>query len=294
MKKKISIALICILVLYIVLINIFKTKEDEQNNEFKILTSFYPLYVATINITDGANNISVSTMTNQSVGCIHDYTLTTEDLKNIEKSDLFIENGKSLEPFTDQIKKSYPDLKVLQAGIGAPNIIQDEDEANGHIWIDIQNYKTEILNIKNELVNLNLENKDIYENNYKNYLLKIEEIEEKIQAIEDYKDSNVICLNESLEYLLEDIGANVTMVETDHGEMALSASEIKNIIDESKQKEVKAIFIDINDDTKIADMIKAETGAKIIRLNSEMSGNLDDKDAYINAMNLNIENLKNI
>ena len=41
------------------------------------------MYIIVRNITDGANNVQLVNMTEQNTGCIHDYTLTTNDMKKI-------------------------------------------------------------------------------------------------------------------------------------------------------------------------------------------------------------------
>lgn len=38
------------------------TKENNDNENYKIVTSFYPIYIMTYNITDGASMIELSNM----------------------------------------------------------------------------------------------------------------------------------------------------------------------------------------------------------------------------------------
>ena len=64
MKKGIKIIslLVVIILIFIVLLNLNK-KKDVKDSNFKILSSFYPIYVITLNIADGAENVLVSNMT---------------------------------------------------------------------------------------------------------------------------------------------------------------------------------------------------------------------------------------
>ena len=152
MKKKI---LIIVLVLFIIIcligVIINKPKTKKENNNFKILNSFYPIYILSLNITDGAQNVENINMAEKAVGCIHDYTLTTEDLKKFEDTDIFIENGGDLEPFSDKIKELYPDVPVIQASKNVKNIISEEDETNSHFWLSMDNYLSEIYVVYKEL-----------------------------------------------------------------------------------------------------------------------------------------------
>jgi len=46
----------------------------------RVVTTFYPLYIATRNLTDGVPGVSTLNMTRPVAGCLHDYQLTTADL----------------------------------------------------------------------------------------------------------------------------------------------------------------------------------------------------------------------
>ena len=164
MKTKIVIFISLIVSLF-TLTGCAKTEVQKEN--YKIVTSFYPMYIIVRNITDGANNVQLVNMTEQNTGCIHDYTLTTNDMKKIENADIFIQNGLGLEIFMDKIFTIYPNLKVLDASINIKNVIK-EDEVNPHVWTSIENYINQVKEISQVLIQQNSENKQIYEENTEN------------------------------------------------------------------------------------------------------------------------------
>ena len=166
MKTKIVIFISLIVSLF-TLTGCAKTEVQKEN--YKIVTSFYPMYIIARNITDGANNVQLVNMTEQNTGCIHDYTLTTNDMKKIENADIFIQNGLGLEIFMDKIFTIYPNLKVLDASINIKNVIK-EDEVNPHVWTSIENYINQVKEISQVLIQQNLENKQIYEENTEKYI----------------------------------------------------------------------------------------------------------------------------
>ncbi len=88
-----------------------KTNEDTLN----IVTSFYPLYISTINITKDIPNVTVTNMTKSQTGCLHDYQLTPQDLKTLEKADILVVNGAGMESFLDDIISQYPNLQIVDA-----------------------------------------------------------------------------------------------------------------------------------------------------------------------------------
>jgi zinc transport system substrate-binding protein len=68
-----------------------------------IVTSFYPVYIATINVTRDIPGVTVKNMTKPQTGCLHDYSLRPEDLKTLEKADVFVINGAGMEAFLDDV-----------------------------------------------------------------------------------------------------------------------------------------------------------------------------------------------
>lgn len=283
--------IIIILIVGIVIGNLTK-KNEKEDNKFKILTSFYPLYIMVQNIANGTENVEVSNMTEKHTGCIHNYTLTTSDLKKFENADVFIENGRNLENFTEKIIDIYPKVNIIESGENITNVIEEDDEQNPHIWLSIENYITQIRVISENLKDLNNENAETYTKNSNDYIEKLEKLKVEYESLQNIKNKKAICLNESLEYLLKDASIEVTSVETDHEQSTLSAKTLGGIIDKIKEENIKVIFIDKDDDDKTARILEKETEAKTYILNSEMngSGNCDD---YINVMRNNLEILRN-
>ena len=83
----------------------------DNDNKIKIVTSFYPMYLLTSNIVKDADNVELINMVDSSTGCLHDYSLTTDNMKLLEDCDIFIVNGAGMESFLDKVIKQKPDLK---------------------------------------------------------------------------------------------------------------------------------------------------------------------------------------
>lgn len=296
MKKYIKhiTTVIVVILIIAVLVVVNKSKDEEQeNNNFKIVTSFYPIYVMTANITEGAQNIELVNMTDVNVGCVHNYTITTSDMKKIENADVFIENGLGLEDFSDKILESNKNLQIIDSSENILNLIKEDDETNPHIWTSISNYIAQVENITKELSQKNPENAEIYEANCNDYVQKLTELKLKYDTeLQSLNGESAVSLNESFEYLGRDLGLNLITIHTSHEESSISAETLKNVIDTMKQTNSKIIIVDVDDDLKNAQTIANETGAKIYILNSGVTGTLS-KDAYISSMNSNLENLKN-
>lgn len=295
MKKYIKYIAIAIVLIALVIVVVVANKNKavkEEDGKFKIVTSFYPIYIMTENITQGANNIELVNMADTNVGCIHDYTLNTLDMKKIENANIFIENGLGLESFIEKITTTNKDLVIIDSSSNVQNLIKEEDETNPHIWTSIENYIKQIQNISSSLIEKNPENAEIYKKNADEYIAKLEGLQSKYsRELQNLNGKSAIILNESFEYLAKDLNMNITTIHTDHEESTISAEMLKNIINKIKAEDIKIIIVDINDDLKNAQTISNETGAKIYKLDSGLTGELN-KEAYLNIMNENLNTLK--
>ena len=246
----------------------------------------------TLNITDGANNVEISNMTDTNVGCLHNYTLQTQDLKKVETADLFIQNGLDIENFMDKLVSTFSNLKVVNSTEKIEDVIEDEDEKNGHTWLSINNYIKQVREISENLEKNNEENNTVYQSNTTKYVEQLEKLDKKYkEELEQLKGKKVVSLNESFSYLERDLGLDAIEVHTDHEESTLSAEKLKGIINKMKEENVQIIIIDKDDNEKNAQNLAQETGAKIYKLDSCLTGKID-KDAYLNAMEENLRVLK--
>ena len=176
MKKKIGIILGSIILLIIIIFIIYKNINKDENindNKLHIVTSFYPIYIMTLNITNGIENVEVSNMASEFSGCIHDYTLTTSDLKKFEEADIFVENGFGMESFSQKIIETYPEIKVIESGKQITDYIyEDEENINAHFWTSIDNYILQVKEISNELDKIDNTNIEKYKENENKYINK--------------------------------------------------------------------------------------------------------------------------
>ena len=298
MKKKNILIIITIIILFciigfIVWKNLNKTKNQDDGTT-KIVTSFYPMYILAENITEGASNVELENMANVNVGCLHDYTLTTEDMKKVENADIFITNGMGMESFIDTIINSNEGMYILDSSNDIQNLISHEDETNAHIWTSIDNYIIQVRNVAEGLKENDPDNVEIYEKNANEYIQELENLKENyLQELDDLQGKKAICLNEAFEYLGQELGMELITVQTDHEESTISAEMLRSIIDEVKQQNIEIILIDKNDNKANAETIANETGAKILELNSGLTGSME-KNAYIEAMRENFDLLCNL
>ena len=261
--------------------------EKIENDNLKIVTSFYPIYVMTANITQNVPDVELVNMTEANVGCLHDYTISTTDMKKIEKADIYIQNGLGLESFMDKIILASPELKIIDTSADISNKIQDENETNPHIWTSIENYIKQVETICQKLCEYDNKNVEAYKANCESYLQKINQEKQKYEnQLQKLNGEKAICLNEGLEYLLKELKMQVTQVETNHEESTMSAETLKSLIEKMKDENIKIIVVDKDDNIKNAETLANETGAKIYKLDSGLTGEISN-NAYIDKLEAN-------
>ena len=292
MKKVLSIILIILIIFILTGCN-----EEKINSEnFKITTSFYPMYIIALNLTKDAKNIELNNMTDSSIGCLHNYTLTTNDLKKIQESDILVINGLGLEEnILNTVNKTNSNIKVIDSSdnIDEKDIISGNN-VNPHIWTSINLYKNQVETISENLINLDENNREIYVKNTEEYINKLNELENRENTVkEKMANVEVVVFSESLEYLIKEMNINYSIFSIGHEESGVSSEELGEIIDEINNKNIKAILIDKEDSKAIANSVSAETGATVHEMDSCLTGELD-LDSYITKMNSNLDILENI
>ena len=291
-----------------------KKTEDTLN----IVTSFYPLYISTINITKDIPNITVTNMTKSQTGCLHDYQLTPQDLKTLEKADILVVNGAGMESFLDSIISQYPNLEIVDATKGLTLLEDDthshddhdhdhdyedehseddghDHEYNPHVWVSVTGNIEEVKNIASQLEDLNPENKEAYESNTNTYVSKLEELKNEMHAeLDNLPNRDIITFHEAFPYFAKEFNLNIAGVIEIEPDSEPSAKEIEEIINTIKSKNINALFTEPQYSSKVAETIATETGATVYELDPIVTGdsNPDAYDDYINKMKKNLDVLK--
>ena len=262
---------------------------------FDIVTSFYPMQIIAMNLAGDIDGVSVSSMSQPDIGCIHDHVFTTGDLRIVENADVYIENGLGLETFNGRLLEAYPELTIIEAGAFVSDAPTDEDgDPNGHVWTSIDDYVLEINEVADALASVDPSHAAQYERNRADYVYEVRSLaDEYSDVISGLKGRGVLVLDESLPSLCVYLGMDYMTIETDHEQEALSAGVLREIIEKMNEDGVDLIFTGIDSDTADAAAIAAETGASVISLDPLISGQVR-KDAYLDGMRSNLEILSEL
>ena len=97
-----------------------------------VVTSFFPIYVFALNLTQGIDGVRVESLTAPETGCLHDYQLQTGDMKLLNRADVFLINGAGMEGYLANVFEAFPELPVVDASVGVALLESCLEHDHGH------------------------------------------------------------------------------------------------------------------------------------------------------------------
>lgn len=266
---------------------------EAEHSGIRVTASFYPVYIIAENVVGGVPGIDLRSMAQPQTGCLHDYQLTTADMRSLEDTDLFIVNGGGMESFLDNALELFPELDVIDTSAGVTSLDghdhghtgHDHGE-NSHYWMYPENAVVQAENICGALSEICPEYADEFRQN-------TDAFKESVSGIEtfDGKGISVCVFNEAFEYLHLSYGFDVAaVVEMDENETP-SAKELAEIITEINEGGIDLLIAADDASKTVADTIARETGAGVVVLDPVLTGD-PVPERYTEAMNENARILK--
>ena len=298
-----------------------ETDKNSSDKKLNVMASFYPMYDFAVKV--GGDKVDVTNMVSAGTEP-HDWEPAATDIKNLEDADVFIYNGAGMEHWTEDVLDSLEnkDLTVVEASKGLTLLEgkeEEEDESESrssekdenkedssesnseitydpHVWLNPLNAKAEMENIKNALVEADPDNKDYYEQNYKTYAEKFDQLDNDYkEGLADTKSKDLITSHEAFGYLCQAYGLNQVGIEGLSPDSEPDASRMDEIIKFAKENNVKTIFFEELVSPKVSETIADEIGAKTAVLNP-IEGLTDDEisagEDYFSVMESNLKTLE--
>jgi zinc transport system substrate-binding protein len=266
--------------------------EKKDDGKLKIVTSFYPIYLETINITKDIDGVEVINLTEPQTGCLHDYQLTTEDMKTLETADIFVINGLGMENFLDKVTKK---LKIIDASKSEEIFtIKDGEEINPHVWLSITYAMQQVKEIQRQLCEIDPEHAAQYKENAFKYLNELSDLRYEMHfELDNLPNKNIVTFHEAFPYFATEFKLKVAgVIEREPGTEP-TPQELAETINIVNSLPEKVLFTEPQYSPKAAETIARETGAKIFTLDPITTGEakIENKDDYQNRMRQNMNTL---
>ena len=279
-----NILLIIIILFSIITITCNNNDNKNTSGKLQIYTSVYPIYDFTKKI--GGEKITVYNMTKAGAEP-HDFEITSKDMANLSKADLFIYNGGGMEHWVDAVKDVLQNIKYIDSSSN----INNQDNLDPHFWLSPKNAKIQMENIKNGLIEIDSESKDYYQSNYNLYANRLDELDNKIKiSLSNIKNRNLVLTHPAFGHFCKEYSLNQIAIARDEADPKAMADIITFI----KNNDIKAIFYEEFSSSKLVDSIAKETQIKILTLNpieSLSEKNIEAGEDYFSIMEKNLISL---
>lgn len=270
------------------------TQRDEE--ELLIVTSFYPMYVATLNVAGGCEGVAVENLSEPQTGCLHDFQLTPQDMQLLSEADVFVINGGGMESFLTEVASEYPDLVVINAGAAIFGEETEEQETetdnqeaqassendssehihsghthseNAHAWMSVGHYMEQIGAIRDGLMETDSAHASYYEEQAEAYLAKIRAFAAEMSDLKAVTAGQpVILFHEAFAYLAEDYGLSVEGLLNLDEERQVSAGEVADLIALIERENIQIILAEDLYGRDMGDTIEAETDCRVYYLDT--------------------------
>ena len=267
--------------------------QKPQEKEITVVTSFYPVYIAAMNVIGDAENVRLENLSEPQTGCLHDFQLTPEDMKLLSTADVFIVNGGGIETFMKDVASAYPELVIVEA-CEFVELLSDGDETNAHAWLGVSGYRDMVQGIAEGLASADSMHEPLYRKNAAEYDDKLEKLQEKQQdVIRKLSGKNVVLFHEAFDYIAQDYGMNVSCVLDLDEERPVSAGEVSGVLSAVRDENANLILAEELYGKSVAEAVQKEADVTVVYLNPLNRGEYE-KDSYLKGMEQNIKLLQEI
>ena len=292
-------------------------KPPKENERLKVIATIFPIYDFARNV--GGDKITVTMLLPPSSDP-HHYELKPDDIIRIGETDIFLFTSFEMEHWAHKVIDAVADKKnmlAVETGQGAfflplpqhhehhsgnpsglkENTADHAAKADPHIWLDFDNAQKMIDNISKAFVRKDPKNREFYENNARDYKLRLVGLDKK------YREQLSNCRTRTIlhaghrafaypasRYRIEYVAAYNVSADAEP-----SPQQILALIEKIKGQKLPYIYYEDLAAPRLAATIASETGAGLLKLSNGQD--ISKKDiqngiSFVFLMERNLENLK--
>lgn len=290
-----------------------KANSEPKQETLSLVATTYPIYLFLSEVTRGADGVSVTPLINQSISCLHNYTLSVNEMKVMEGADVLFMNGAGLDDFVLDSSHSNASLTLVDCSSGMNLLPAHEDteepvheevqESNPahdhdgdwdpHYWLDPVRASSMLTSMAQQLSKLDPDNADLYQKNAATATETITtEYARLQQELAPLTCRKLITFHDGFAYFADAFDLKILMsIEEEEGQEA-SAKVISQAIASIKNDGLPAIFTEEFSSDATAKAIARENPfpIKICPLTLIMSGSTENPgiSVYLAAMEQNV------
>ena len=264
-----------------------------------VVATTLPVYDFTVALCQNTD-ITVERLINESVSCLHDYSLSVSQVKAVESAEIIVCSGAGLEDFLSDLLENSVKVNA-SAGISllctshshdhddhAHHAHEDTQEVDAHIWLSPANASCMAKNIAAGLIDHYPQHEQQIQNNLTALLQNLDVLQQYgQQTLSELRSRDLITFHDGFSYFADSFDLHILeAVEEESGSEA-SAKELIHLITLVQDYKLPAIFTETHGSVSAANVISRETGANIYALDMCMGDT-----GYFEAMYRNIDTIK--
>ena len=277
---------------------------SSQEEGLTVLATTYPVYLFARTVAQGVEGVTVERLNTGSVSCLHDYTLSVDDMKKIEGADVIAMNGAGLEDFMDDAlaASSAAVIDCSQGVALLENADHIHEEGDGghdhghwdpHYWMDPGNAAVMVRNLQEGFALADPDHGDAYARNGEEAAGQLPSFAgDCTQALEGAEGAALITFHDGFQYFAAAYDLPLlASIEEEEGSEA-SAMEINEITQLVKEHQLPVIFTEVNGSDATANAISRETGCQVAQLTMLMDGPEEgDLSTYLEGVRSNVNTI---
>lgn len=279
MKKLLPIIIISIFFVMIIITLVYLMENNiifQSSSKTKIATTLYPIYYLTKRITGDRVNVNlISPATSDP----HHFELTPKTLKEIYEADYIFISNTYLDSWIEKLSNNFPKTKVIKVTQNI-DLIKINDEIDPHFWHSLRENKKVAREILDNLVRIDINNKEFYESNFQTLIEEMDKIYiESLEELSNLRNKKMITKHNAFGYLARDYNLEIIgYLEKEEGE--LTPKEISELIRKVKENNIKSVFGEnYTDNEKVYNFAK-NLNLRVYLLHSLEKSQKDFLEAY--------------
>jgi ABC-type Zn uptake system ZnuABC Zn-binding protein ZnuA len=221
---------------------------------------------------------------------VEEYEPRPDDAKRMSAAKLVITNGLDLDKWVDPLlRNAKSGTPVVTVTDGLPDL-----DGNPHMWFDPALARQYVAKIRDALVALDPQGKDVYTANAKTYSDQLESLEAELKAKvatlpQDRR--KLVTSHDAFPYFARAFGFEIIGFAQPEPGKPPSAGELAALVEKVKAAKVPAIFSEVGGSPQLAESIARETGAKVVA--DLPTDSLLDKpaDSYVGLMRVVVDKI---
>ncbi|GAE26440.1 manganese ABC transporter [Halalkalibacter wakoensis JCM 9140] len=260
MKKKLALFFTALLTAFVVVA--CGGEEERSNEQLKVVTSFSIIADLAGEVAGDRAEVDYLVPIGEEP---HEYETVPSDFQKVSDADVFYVNGFGLEEWLERLVENTGDVSIVTVSDGiTPLPIAGEEGEDPHAWLDVMNVITYVENIRDDLIERDLEGAEEYEANAAAYINELEELHLWIQSeVEVLENPSIAVSENAFQYFGEQYGFNTYGVWELNSHEEGTPGQISRLVDIIQDENIPAVFVETTVDKRYMETVANDAGVDI-------------------------------